>query len=67
MINAYCSAGCTESIGSVLLFLLLLPGLSLEGSADAVGEPHHGYFCISGLGNRTSHGVFAEEEAVRSQ
>lgn len=34
-------------------------GLSFESSADVVGEPYHGYFCIPGSGDRASHGVSA--------
>lgn len=49
------------------IFCSISPGLSPEGSADVVGEPDHGYFCISGPGDRTSHRVSAEEEAIRSQ
>lgn len=32
-----------------------------------MGEPDHGYFCISGPGDRTSHRVSPEEEAIWSQ
>lgn len=34
-------------------------GLPFESSADVVGEPYHGYFCIPGSGDRASHGVSA--------
>ncbi len=31
--------------------LFVLPGFSSESSADVVGEPDHGYVCISGAGH----------------
>lgn len=45
----------------------LFAGFPPESCADVMGEPDHGYFCISGLGDRTSYRVITEEEAIRSQ
>lgn len=59
--------GCIKVIGPYLIFRCISPGLSPEGSADVVGEFDYGYFCISGPGNRTSHRVSAEKEAIWSQ
>lgn len=49
------------------MFLCISSGLPPEGSADVVGEPDHGHFCIPCPGNRASNRVSAEEEAIWSQ
>lgn len=50
-----------------LIFCWISPGFPSEGCTDVVGELDHGYFCISGLGNRATYRVSTEEEAIRSQ